>query len=335
MRPEYPFEAPEYGETITIAPGLDWLRLPLPMALDHINIYILHDEDGLTIIDAALKTDTLKALWKKVLAQYDKPLKRVVITHYHPDHIGLAAWLAEEYGAELIMTRMTYLLTRMLQLDVQERPRPQQAEYWKRAGYPQDWIDERMSKRPFNFLDSTEALPIGVRTLLEGDEFEAGGRKWTARFSGGHAPDHLSLWSDEFVLIGDHCLPAITPVISVFATEPNADPLSEFMQSSLKLAQFADDQTLFWPGHNRPFLGGRSRLEALAHHHEKALARLMDALAEPKTMIDCYPLLFRRKITPQVEGFAISEATAHFNHLRLQGKIQIVDTDPILRWQRC
>lgn len=334
MRPEYPFAAPEYGEFINIAENIDWLRLPLPMALDHINIYILRDPDGLTIIDTGLKTDALKEMWRAVMARLDAPIKRVLITHYHPDHIGLAGWFMNEFGAELITSRLTYTLTRMLQLDVQEKPRPELLDYWRRAGYDASWIEERAQKRPFNFLDSSEMLPLGVKTLLEGDIFHAGGRDWIVRFGAGHAPDHVTLWSDEFVLIGDHCLPAITPVISVFATEPYSDPLEEFTQTSEKLAEFANDQQLFLSGHNRPFYGGHSRLLALANHHYEALDRLREALKEPKTMIECYPLLFRRKITPELEGFAISEATAHFNHLWLRGEIQIIAEEPVTRWQR-
>ncbi len=334
MRPKYLSEAPKFGEIVNIAPNIDWLRLPLPMALDHINIYLLRDEDGYTVVDTGVGTTKLMEMWSEVIAKLDAPVKRLLVTHYHPDHIGLAGWFVETYDVEFITSRLTYTLTRMLQMDVQKRPRHQQYEYWKRAGYDQDWLDERMNKRPFNFLDSTTPLPYGVKCLLEGQVFHAAGRDWVVRFGSGHAPDHLTLWNDEFVLIGDHCLPAITPVISVFSTEPQADPLSEFVETTKKLAQYANDEQVFLPGHNRPFRGGRSRMMALAEHHEETLDRIREALCEPKTMVDCYPLLFRRKITPDLEGFAISEATAHFNYLWLRGEIDIVETDPVTLWQK-
>ncbi len=328
-------EAPEFGEITSIAPGIDWLRLPLPMKLDHINIYILHDEDGITIIDTGMKTSLLKEMWSDVMSRFEKPVKRILVTHYHPDHSGLAGWLAQETGAEFWTSRGSYLLARMLQLDVQERPREESVQYWRRAGYDAEWIADRTSKRPFNFLDRSEPLPYGFHSLLEGDVFHAAGRDWVVRFGSGHAIDHITLWGDDMVLIGDHCLPAITPVISVYPIEPHSDPISEFVTTSRKLAEFADDKMLFLPGHNRPFRGGRSRLLALAEHHVETLDKIRDALKTPKTMIECYPLLFRRAITPDLEGFAISEATAHFNHLFLRGEIEIVETDPVFKWRRC
>ncbi len=335
MNPKYAFDPLEFGEMKEIAPDIFWLRLPLPMALDHINIYILRDDDGLTIVDTGVANAELKAHWDRVLAQFDLPLKKVVVTHYHPDHIGLAGWLVNEYGAKLYASRLSYVLARMLQLDVQEQPRIEQVNYWRRAGYDAGWIAAREKKRPFNFLDATEMLPIGVNALMHGGVFEAGGRCWKIRFGSGHAPDHATFWSDDLVLIGDHCLPAITPVISVYSTEPYADPIREFIETSLELAEHADDEQLFLPGHNRPFYGGRSRLLALADHHHKALDRLRAALKTPKTMIECYPLLFRRDITPDLEGFAISEAMAHFNHLWLAGEIEIVEKEPVTLWRAC
>ena len=336
MRPEYPYEAPENGEAIEIAENLFWARLPLPMALDHINIYWFVDEDGVTIIDTALNVPFIKEMWEKLIAKYiaPRPIKRVLLTHYHPDHSGLVGWFIREHGAELWTSRMTYLLTRMLLLDVQERPSVHHARHWARVGYDQGWIEAKMNKRPFNFIDSVEMFPLGFRSIAEGETLTLGGREWFVRFGQGHAPDHVTLWNDEFVLIGDQCLPAITPVISVFPTEPNADPLREFTTVCEHMADVASDAQLFLCGHNRPFYGGKSRLLYLANHHHETLAALRVALKEPKTMIETYGILFRRPITLHNEGFAISEAAAHFNHLEQLGEIApLVGKDGLTRWQ--
>ena len=336
MRPDYPYDAPAVGEAFEIAKNIFWARMSLPMQLDHINIYWLVDDDGVTIVDTCLNLPYAREMWQNMIATYiaPKPIKRVLLTHFHPDHSGLAGWFMEEFGAELWTSRTTYLLLRMLLLDVQERPLELHRRHWARVGYDQDWLEARMNKRPFNMIDTVHMLPLGFRSVFNGETLRLGGREWTVKMGNGHAPEHITLWSDDIALVGDQVLPAITPVISVFPTEPNADPLAEFTESCLRLGKDARDDQLFLCGHNRPFYGGKSRLQALATHHFEALDRLREALKTPKTMIDTYPLLFKRKINAENEGFAISEAVAHFNHLKLRGEVECFqDSDGIYRWQ--
>ncbi len=338
MKPNFPIHAPEYGDVVEIAPNIFWGRIPLPMALDHLNVYWFVDDDGVTVVDTGVRWPDAIEAWESIISKWIAPrlIKRVLLTHYHPDHCGLVAWFMKKFDAELLTSRGTYTLARMLLLDVQDKYSELHAQYWRRVGCDAEWIKNKMATRPFNFIDAVDMIPLGFRALLEGEKLRLGGYDWTVAFGHGHAPDHVTLWNDQFAIIGDQCLPSITPVISVFPTELNADPLHEFQLSCQKLMGYANDKQLFLCGHNRPFFGGKSRLEALQNHHQDATDALLLALLEPKTMIDCFPLLFKRKITPNVEGFAISEATAHFNYLALRGKIKsFTDGDDIVRWQRC
>lgn len=222
-----PFDTPPAeGAAIEVAPGILWLRLPLPMALDHVNIYALEDGSGWTIIDAGLSSKRSKAIWGALLAGplNGKPVTRVVLTHHHPDHVGLAGWFQSQ-GAELLATRTAWLYARMLTLDVQDRPTPEALTFYRRAGLTEEALAQKASERPFNFADIVDPMPIGFTRLTEGQRLHIGGRDWTIRIGHGHAPDHATLWSgDGIILGGDQLLPGISANIGVYPTEPDADP---------------------------------------------------------------------------------------------------------------
>jgi glyoxylase-like metal-dependent hydrolase (beta-lactamase superfamily II) len=211
----YPWETPpENGEMIEIAEGVHWLRLPLPMKLDHVNIYVLDDGDGWTLIDTGMQSRRVQAMWQAVLdgPLRGKPVKRVVATHHHPDHIGFHGWFVEEFGAEYVSTQVAYLTGRMLTLDTQERYTPGQIDFYRRAGMRSDLLATRQDERPFNFSDMVHPIPIGFTRIEEGDVIEMGGRSWDVRVDHGHAPDHATFWSrdDNLVLCGDQVIPSIS-----------------------------------------------------------------------------------------------------------------------------
>ncbi len=315
----HPWDAPPTeGEAVEIAPHLLWMRLPLPMALDHVNIYALDDGDGWTLVDTGMSSRKTKAIWAALIAGplAGKPVQRLIVTHHHPDHIGLAGWFQAQ-GVELITTRTAWLYARMLVLDEQAKPTAEAMQYYQRAGVDAATRAQKASERPFNFADVVEAMPQGFTRIDEGDVLTAGGRRWLVRLGQGHAPDHATLWSldDHLILGGDQLLPGISANIGVYPTEPEADPLGEWLDSTRGFAPHARRDHLVLPGHKLPFTGLPFRLIQMAENHESALTRLLAHLATPHTAAQCFVPLFKREITGSQHGLALVETVAHLNYL--------------------
>ncbi|MGL6210921.1 MAG: MBL fold metallo-hydrolase [Paracoccaceae bacterium] len=321
----HPFElAPPEGQAVEVAAGVWWLRLPLPMALDHVNCYALDDGDGWTILDTGFDSRRSRAIWCALLAGplSHRPVRRVLVTHYHPDHIGLAGWFQGQ-GAELLTTRVSWLYARMLVLDEQPRPSVEAQLFEQRAGVPAAMRAARAEERPFNFCDVVAPLPLGFTRLVEGDVFASAGRRWRVRLGQGHAPDHITLWSEDDALVigGDQLLPGISANIGVYPTEPDADPLGDWLDSTRGFAAFARDDQLILPGHKLPFTGLPFRLVQMAENHESALERLLDHLGAPARAAECFVPLFKREVGGADFGMALVEAVAHLNYLHRRGRV--------------
>lgn len=311
---------------------MEWLRLPLPMALDHVNAFLLDDGDGLTVVDPGIDTEACRAALERGLA--GRPVRRVIVTHYHPDHIGLAGWL-QERGAELWTTRVSWLFARMLVFDEQPVPVAETLAFWRAAGMEPGLLARRAAERPFNFADSVHPLPLGYRRIQEGDTVTAGGRRWIVRIGEGHAPDHATLWSldDDLVLGGDQLLPSISANLGVYATEPMADPVQDWLDSCRRFQPLAEERHLVLPGHKLPYTGLPQRLRQMIENHEGALNRLRALLAEgPRSATACFPALFKRPIGEGEYGLALVEAVAHLNHLLLRGEVRRQTVDGTWIW---
>ncbi|MCQ0969008.1 MBL fold metallo-hydrolase (plasmid) [Paracoccus sp. TK19116] len=318
-------EPPAEGEAQEIAPGVLWMRLPLPMALDHVNAFAFADDDGWTTVDTGFDSRRTRAIWEALLAGplAGRPVARLLATHHHPDHLGLAGWF-QGRGAALLTSRTAWLMARMLVLDDQPRPVPQALEFWRRAGMPADLLAERAAERPFNFADVVHPLPLGYTRLTEGDRILFGGRDWLVRVGHGHAPEHLTLWSqsDDLVIGGDQLLPSISPNLGVYPSEPDADPVGEWLSSCRAFAELAEPRHLVLPGHKLPFTGLPHRLGQLIENHVSALDRMEAAMAlRPMSAVDAFETLFKRPIGRGEFGLALVEAVAHVNHLRRQGRV--------------
>lgn len=321
----YPWETPPTGsEAIEVAEGVLWMRLPLPMKLDHVNVYALDDGDSWTVIDTGFDSRKSRAIWEDIFAGPlgGKPVSRVLVTHHHPDHIGLAGWFQSDLGSELWTTRTAWLMGRMLQLDEQAVPTHETLEFWRSAGMAGDVLAERAVERPFNFSDVVAPLPLGYRRMKQGDAIRIGGRTWDVHIGNGHAPEHATLWSrdDNLVIAGDQILPSISSNIGVYATEPNADPVGDWLEACERLNTLARADHLVLGGHKLPFTGLPTRMRQLIENHHGALDRLEAHLDVPSTAGECFAPLFKRKIGPAEYGLALVESIAHVQHLWLEGR---------------
>ncbi len=321
----YPWpEPPEHGQGLEVAHGVLWFRLPLPMKLDHVNVYALDDGDGWTVIDTGFDTKKTRAIWRAMMdgPLAGKPIRRVVVTHHHPDHVGLAGWLQSDFGAELVTTRTAWLFARMLTLDVQEVPVQETLAFWRSAGMDTAVFDKRAAERPFNFGDIVAPMPLGFTRIQQGQTITMGGRSWDIHMGNGHAPEHATFWSrdDGLVISGDQILSSISPNIGVYATEPMADPIADWLEACERFRPMAREDQIVLGGHKLPFTGLPTRMRQLIENHHGALKRLREYIDTPKAASECFAPLFKRNIGEGEYGLALVESVAHLSHLYQAGQ---------------
>lgn len=332
----YPFEAvPEPGQAVAVAPGVLWLRLPLPLALNHINVYAIEDGDGWAIVDTGLSTLAAKAAWEAALAGPlgGRPVTRVICTHLHPDHIGLAGWLADRFAAPLLMSRLEFVTARMLIADEALGPPTGGEAFYRAAGWSGEQI-EGWRTGYGGFGRAVEAFPREYLRLQEAEPLVLGGETWRVVMGEGHSPEHVCLWreKDGVLLAGDQILPRISSNISIWPTEPDADPLGDWLRSLEGLKTRLPGDLLVLPSHGEPFYGVTTRLEALLRGHEVALKRLEKTLRAPSRAIDAFSALFARPIGEGLLGMATGEALAHLNYLERQGRARRARDEDGVDW---
>lgn len=321
-----PYPAPpEWGQAVEIAEGVLWARLPLPFSgLDHVNVYALADDGGWTIIDTGVRSNKGKTIWQGLLdgPLGGKPIRRVIVTHHHPDHIGLAGWFVARFDVPLLTSRTAFFLARMLQLDHWEVPPPEAERFYLSAGYDEAAMAAYRQRAPFNFSVSVEKLPLGFTRLQAGERLRIGGAEWQVMQGDGHAPEHLVFYraADRVLLSGDQVLPGISSNLGAYPTEPLADTVGDWVRSCAQLRDSLPDDVLVLPGHREPFRGLHFRLNQLIDNHEAALLRLEAWLSEPRTVVECFPAIYKRPIGDEEVGLATVEALAHLNYLLLRGR---------------
>jgi glyoxylase-like metal-dependent hydrolase (beta-lactamase superfamily II) len=315
-------EPPAPGSISEVAEGVFWVRMPLPFSLKWINLWLLKDDDAWTIVDTGIATEETRLHWRTVFETYLKglPVKRVIITHMHPDHVGLAGWMVRKFGADLLMSRLEYLTCRTLVADTGREAPSVAIDFYRAAGWDEDALDT-YRVRFGGFGKAVSRLPDSYRRISDGDTIEIGRRHWQVITGSGHCPEHVCLFQPDLnVLIsGDQVLPRISSNVSVFPTEPDADPMRDWIASCHKLKAHLPADVLVLPAHNEPFTGLHRRLDDLIDNHESALTRLHQWISQPRRAVDCFSPLFKRTIGPEVLGMATGEAIAHLNCLLGRG----------------
>ncbi|WP_051340465.1 MBL fold metallo-hydrolase [Azospirillum halopraeferens] len=315
---------PPEGGAVAVAPGVHWVRMPLPFALDHINLWLLEDGDGWTIADTGYNSEATRALWLRlfdgVLA--GRPVHRVLCTHFHPDHMGLAGWLVGRTGATFATSLTEWLYGRALSLDTSELAVPPTLSFYRRAGAPEA-VMERLAVWATAYRASVSPIPAVLHRLRDGDRPMIGGVPWRVVVGRGHAPEQVCLHAaDRRVLIaGDQVLERISPNVSVWPNEPDADPLGDFLDSIAALTATIPDDVLILPSHGVPFTGLHARLAALAAHHAERLNTCRAACDRPHTAWEVTRALFTRDLDPHQMRFAVGETLAHLNHLVHRGAL--------------
>lgn len=340
---QFPFaEPPVLGATREVAPGVRWLRMVLPFALDHINLWLLEDDKdgvaGFTIVDCGLSNDSTRAAWENVFAAHvgGKPVHRLIVTHYHPDHAGNAGWLVERFGCEMWMTQGEYLTAHAV-MDNTAGYSPEAAIALYKANGMDSSHDDGLARRGHFFRKNVLPLPTQYRRILDGQTLTIGRRGWKVMVGNGHAPEHASLYCTELgvCISGDMLLPKISTNVSVWSVDPNGDPLEQFL-TSIRAYRTLPAETLILPSHGLPFRGAHQRVEALEVHHAERLAELEQALATaagPLSAFDLLETLFRRKLDTHQTTFAMGEAIAHLHYLLNAGRARrVVGADGVVRY---
>lgn len=340
----YPYgdAAPATGHSIELLPGVRWIRMGLPFALNHINLWLLEDRidgvDGWTVVDCGIASDPTRAAWEQVFAHElgGRPVLRVVVTHMHPDHVGLADWLTRRWNCPLWMSATDYAFARMASQGSMEIGGGSMADHFAAHGLSDPAALDAIRHRTDYYTRLVPAVPPGFVRLLDGDTLRIGGRDWRCVTGYGHAPEHISLWcaQDRVFIAGDMLLPRISTNVSVTDVEPLDNPLAQFLQSLERYAALLPEDALILPSHGLPFRGAQARIAQLRQHHRDRLAEVMEACATPQTAADLLPVLFKRPLDLHQTTFAMGESIAHLHALWFEGRLQRVEQDGVYRFMR-
>jgi glyoxylase-like metal-dependent hydrolase (beta-lactamase superfamily II) len=310
------------------------------------------------MVDTGIATNKTMKLWENIftstIGPSGKPITGLIITHFHPDHFGLAGWIARkwnmtiqmsatEWGIGQHLSRLNDLndlnvahknslsddgemsetgdaqgLTKdtSIELDVSNSII---ADYEKKCGIvsggPESQANASIHDHN-NYHKFNSNLPNDYHRLQEHDLIQIGNRKWKVIIGEGHSPEHVCLFSeqDSLLIAGDQILARISPNVSVWPSDPTANPLKQFLSSMTKLRRLPAS-TLVLGSHDAPFFGLHSRLKQIEHHHQERLDLLLTLCKSPQTVMTILPLLFKRDLTPDQLPFAIGEALAHLNYL--------------------
>jgi glyoxylase-like metal-dependent hydrolase (beta-lactamase superfamily II) len=328
---------PVPGEWIEVAAGVFWSRVALPFRLNHVNVYLIDDGDSWNIIDTGIANDHAEETWSRLLGgrMGGRPVAKVLITHHHPDHVGLASWLANKVDAEVVMSGTEYLLGLTYWLDSDAMKADHYRAFYRTRGL-EVGIAESILDRSARYQSLTSPLPFSFRRVMHGDTLKLGSRALQVMTGGGHAPEQVMLYCPDtrILFAADQIMLGITPNVSVSPRNPSGDVLGLFLSSLQTLAAQIDDDILVLPGHNLPFRGIRARVREVTQHHDGRLAAIIGVCAQaPRSAADLLEILFRHPLDRGVMALAFGEACAHVNRLLEEGKITaLLEADGVERY---
>ena len=315
---------PEFGRPVPVARGIRWLRMPLPFRLNHVNVFLVDDGDGVAIVDTGIGDDTTRAIWEGLLASEVGPVTQVVATHFHPDHVGMAGWLVHRTGTPLLMSQSDYLTSLNIQLDPEALDAEPYRSFYLSHGLGQAAAEQLLTSG-HRYLRMLTGLPRTFRRLIAGETLQLGARRFDVLSGGGHAPEQIMLHcaDEKLLLVADQVLLRISPNISVQANDPMGDPLGIYLRSLAALRAEIPADTLVLPGHGVPFVGLHERIDELVAHHAARCEAIVDACRTQRlTAAELVPVVFGRAIDdPHQMGFALGEALAHANLLLRQSRL--------------
>ena len=335
----YPWENhPGPEQVVEVMPGVLWVRLKLPFRLNHVNIYLLADDDGWTIVDSGFGNEESIAAWTTL---FEGPLAhvkitRLIVTHSHPDHVGLAGWIVERFNCPLVMSQVEYLQSIYHQNRGTEERRNAQRLFFRRHGMDEGLTDKLMG-RGQDYLKRVSVLPASYQRISHGDEISIGTRRFRVITGGGHALDQVMLYcgADKLFLSADQVLSKISPNVSVWAVEPGQNSLGEYLASLASLTTTLPYDVLVLPGHGVPFYGLKTRIKQLADHHEERCGLIAEACRlSPKTSAQLVPVVFHKHVLDVHQmGFAAGELIAHVNYMLNEGRLKAEETDGVLHFK--
>lgn len=334
---DYPFsDPPAAGTLCCVATGIHWLRLGLPWRLDHINLWLLDDAAGPVLVDTGLGDEATRTAWGHWLASALQGLSRILITHYHPDHLGNAAWLAARTGAPIAMALGELLLAHAVWAQLPGFDAQAMLAQFRSHGLSEELLT-RLAGRGNIYPRGVPELPAQIQRLSDGDELHIGGRRWHAISGQGHSPEHLAFHCAEagVLIAGDMLLPRISTHVSVAPALPEEDAVGRYLASVQRFASLPED-TLVLPAHGLPFRGLHARIGQLLAHHAERDARMCAALQQPAHAAGLLDTLFQRRLDAHQLMFAMSEAIAHLNHATAGGRLRrLVSPEGLIRYQAC
>ncbi len=335
---KFPWKEPaDYGALQPLQEGICWLRLPLPFALDHINVWLLESSSGWSLVDTGIRRDEVKQLWKQLLGgvMKEKPLEQILVTHFHPDHFGLSGWLQQQTGAVVRMTEVEWQRGVKLKGDVDSALFNQQIDLYRNHGLDESWC-QRLEARGNPYPHNVSFPPAEIKPLTEHGSVEMGDDSWQVIIVTGHAPGQACLYQPEkgILIAGDQILPTITPNVTLTADRADGDPLGDYL-GSLKLLSILPDETLVLPSHGLPFYGLRQRISEIEIHHQERFDQLTALCEQPRSAGEVLEALFPRTLDIHQIMFAMGEAISHLVFLHQADHLLKIEDGGVIRYHHC
>jgi glyoxylase-like metal-dependent hydrolase (beta-lactamase superfamily II) len=344
---DYPFgdAVPDNGRLLEVAPGIQWLRMTLPFALNHINLWLLEDERqteggierGWTIVDCGVSNETTRAAWEQIFATQlrGKPVLRVIATHCHPDHVGLADWICARWQAPLWMSAAEYGFARMMSAGLPGADGTAMFPFFQKHGLRDPAMVAELEGRRSYYPTMVPSMPTSYVRMQDNDLVRIGRHDWRVITGLGHSPEHVSLVCNALnvMISGDMVLPRISTNVSVFAIEPESNPVQQYLDSLRKFRDLPETMLLL-PSHGKPFRGLHTRIAQLFDHHAARLQEVLEACATPQSAADIVPIMFKRQLDSHQLTFAMGEALAHLHKLWIDGHLKRISEADGIRFIR-